>query len=81
MGACLLQERQAEPRAGAAPLWGCAARLVQLTPPVKGARRLFHLPFLYLLQQEDELPARKLDALILQLDTLAKTTLGSPVLR
>ena len=37
---------QAEPRAGAAPLWGCAARLVQLNPPVKGARTLLVLSFL-----------------------------------
>lgn len=35
---------QAEPRAGAAPLWGCAARLVQLNPPVKGSQNVIPSP-------------------------------------
>ena len=35
---------QAEPRAGAAPLWGCAARLVQLNPPVKGTQNVIPSP-------------------------------------
>ena len=36
MGRRPFREGKAEPRAGAAPLGGCAARLVQLNPPVKG---------------------------------------------
>ena len=62
---------------------GCAARLVQLNPPVKGLWVTGPLDpsFLHILQKKDEVTAGKRDPLILQLDTFGETIGRIPVLR
>ncbi len=64
-----------------APLRGCAARLSQLTPRVKGARGPLGPPFLHILQKKNEVLAGQRDPLVLQLDTFGETIGRIPVLR
>ena len=64
-----------------APLSGCAARLSQLTPRVKGAREPLGPSLLHILQKKDEVLARERDPLVLQLDTFGETIGRIPVLR
>ena len=62
----------------------CGAELRgQSNPPVKGLFRFdsTSLSFLHLLQEQNEVPGRERDPLILQLDTFGETIGRNPVLR
>ena len=62
-------------------LRGCADRLTQLTPHVKGARGSLGPSLLHILQDLDEVPTCERDPLVLQLDTFGETIGRIPVLR
>ena len=62
-------------------LRGCADRLTQLTPHVKGAKGPSGPSLFHILQDQNEPTARKRDLLVLQLDTFGETIGRIPMSR